>query len=129
MIYLEAAYPNAWVDTARLKLDAELTADELPKCPCSIVEQQELTSTSKHLDLKLPVLAVYAMQPDWETRTFDTRAPDWTPAAQAREFERGVPTAHVVRIPNATHEVYRSNRAQVLSEIRRFVRTLPPPKP
>ncbi|HXT16189.1 MAG TPA: alpha/beta hydrolase [Gemmatimonadaceae bacterium] len=129
LVYLDAAYPNAWIDTSRLKLDSGLTADDLPKCPCSPIEQAESEPTVKHFDLPLPVLAIYAMQPDWETRTFDSRAPDWTPAAQSREFERGVPTARVVRIPNATHEVYRSNQAHVLEEMRKFIRSLPPVKP
>lgn len=123
-VYLDAAYPNAWIDTGRVKLDADLTADDLPKCPCSIIEQSELTLKSKHFDLPLPVLAIYAMQPDWETRTFDSRAPDWTPAAQAREFERGVPTARVVRVPNATHEIYRSNQTEVVEEMRKFIAAL-----
>jgi pimeloyl-ACP methyl ester carboxylesterase len=129
LVYLEAAYPNAWIATSRLKLDTKLEQDELPKCPCSIIEQQELTTTAKHFDLPLPVLAIYAVQPDWTTRKFDSRAPEWTPELQAKEFERGVQTARVVRIANATHEIYRSNTAQVLEEIRRFIVSLPALKP
>lgn len=44
---------------------------------------------------------------------------------QAVAFERQVPSAHVVRIPNANHYVFRSNEAQVLSEIDTFIATLP----
>jgi len=43
----------------------------------------------------------------------------------ADAFARGVPTARVVRIPNADHYVYRSNEAQVIDEMRKFLKTLP----
>ncbi|HTE47375.1 MAG TPA: hypothetical protein VK636_19140 [Gemmatimonadaceae bacterium] len=44
----------------------------------------------------------------------------------AAAFERGVPGARVVRLPNADHFVFRSNEADVVREIRAFVDTLPP---
>ena len=47
--------------------------------------------------------------------------------AQIAAFERQVPSAHVVRIPRATHYVFRSNEADVLREVSTFIATLPPP--
>lgn len=44
---------------------------------------------------------------------------------QATAFERQVPAAHVVRIPNANHYVFNSNEADVLREMNAFVATLP----
>jgi pimeloyl-ACP methyl ester carboxylesterase len=44
---------------------------------------------------------------------------------QATAFERQVPTAHVVRIPNGQHYVFRSNEADVLREMNAFISTLP----
>ena len=44
---------------------------------------------------------------------------------QVAAFERQVPSAHVVRIPHATHYVFRSNEADVLREINTFIATLP----
>lgn len=44
---------------------------------------------------------------------------------QATAFERQVPSAHVVRIPNANHYVFRSNEADVLREMNAFIATLP----
>jgi len=44
---------------------------------------------------------------------------------QATAFERQVPSAHVVRIPNANHYVFRSNEADVLREMNTFIATLP----
>ncbi|MGH7619781.1 MAG: alpha/beta fold hydrolase [Gemmatimonadaceae bacterium] len=127
LVYLDAAYPYAYVDSARDTLRTD--ADDWLKCPCSIVEQMERADTYHVHLIPVPVLAIYAMKPDWDTRSYDDRTPDWTPAQQAREFERGVPTARVVRIPNARHDVFRSNETQVLSEMRAFIATLPPMKP
>jgi pimeloyl-ACP methyl ester carboxylesterase len=45
--------------------------------------------------------------------------------AQIAVFERQVPSAHVVRIPHATHYVFRSNEADVLREVNTFIATLP----
>jgi len=44
---------------------------------------------------------------------------------QVAAFERQVPSAHVVRIPHATHYVFRSNEADVLREVNTFIATLP----
>ena len=41
--------------------------------------------------------------------------------AQARAFEAGVPSARVVRIPNANHFLFLSNEADVLHEMRAFL--------
>jgi len=43
---------------------------------------------------------------------------------QAKAIEEAVPTAHVVRIPNANHYVYLSNQAEVLREMRAFISKL-----
>jgi pimeloyl-ACP methyl ester carboxylesterase len=45
--------------------------------------------------------------------------------AQIAVFERQTPSAHVVRIPHATHYVFRSNEADVLREVNTFIATLP----
>ena len=44
---------------------------------------------------------------------------------QILAFERQVPSAHVIRIPHATHYVFRSNEADVLHEMNTFIATLP----
>jgi pimeloyl-ACP methyl ester carboxylesterase len=45
--------------------------------------------------------------------------------AEIKAFEAGVPSARVVRIPNASHAIYRSNEADVIREIRAFTAALP----
>ncbi|HEX9580854.1 MAG TPA: hypothetical protein VF970_07085, partial [Gemmatimonadales bacterium] len=44
---------------------------------------------------------------------------------QLNAFERGIPSARVVRLPHANHYVFRSNEADVLREIRAFIAGLP----
>ena len=45
--------------------------------------------------------------------------------AQVGAFERGLPSAKVVRLPGADHFVFRSNEADVLREMNAFLGTLP----
>lgn len=44
---------------------------------------------------------------------------------KAKAFETQVPTAHVVRIPHASHYIFRSNEEEVLREMNAFLSTLP----
>ena len=44
---------------------------------------------------------------------------------QAKAFETQVPAAHVVRIPHASHYVFRSNEEDVLREMNAFISALP----
>jgi non-heme chloroperoxidase len=44
---------------------------------------------------------------------------------QAKAFETQVPGAHVVRIPHASHHVFRSNEEDVLREMNAFISALP----
>ncbi|MGH8143427.1 MAG: alpha/beta hydrolase [Steroidobacteraceae bacterium] len=43
---------------------------------------------------------------------------------QAAAFERGLPSAHIVRLPHASHYIFRSNEADVLREMNAFVAAL-----
>jgi len=44
--------------------------------------------------------------------------------AWADNFKRGVPSAHILMIPNADHYVYLSNEAQVVTEMNAFLASL-----
>jgi non-heme chloroperoxidase len=44
---------------------------------------------------------------------------------QAKAFETQVPSAHVVRIPHASHYVFRSNEQEVLQKMDAFISALP----
>jgi non-heme chloroperoxidase len=45
--------------------------------------------------------------------------------AQADAFAAGVPSAHVVRLPNTDHYVFRSNETEVIREMNTFLERLP----
>jgi non-heme chloroperoxidase len=44
---------------------------------------------------------------------------------QVKAFETQVPSAHIVRMPHASHYIYRSNEEQVLKEMDTFISALP----
>lgn len=78
--------------------------------------------------IRAPVLAIYALPHRPPQRLVGDSAAmerwrasqaEWP--AQAEAFERGVPGARVVRIPNADHAVFESHAEDVLREIRRFI--------
>ncbi len=86
----------------------------------------------RYTEIRAPVLAIYAlphrMPP--QVAADPKGAAIWLAAqaewpAQAEAFERGVPTARVVRLPNADHAVFQSNPSDVLREIRAFIAGLP----
>ena len=91
----------------------------------------------KYTELRVPILAIFASPhylgpwiheyPDVE-KGFPTM--DVATEAQAMAFEKGVPTARVVRLPNAHHYLFFSNEADVLREMRAFLKDLDdPPNP
>ena len=87
----------------------------------------------KYTSIPVPVLAILACPHDWshffpndpERRAARLAADTAACSARAESFARGVPTARVVRIPNADHYVHRSNEAQVIDEMKKFLNTLP----
>jgi pimeloyl-ACP methyl ester carboxylesterase len=93
-----------------------------------------LEGGQKYTQIRVPVLAIFAvphLPPDpviakdpAKLAAFDARD-EATTGAQAKAFEAGVPTAHVVRLPHANHYVFLSNEADVLREINAFVGGLP----
>ena len=46
---------------------------------------------------------------------------------QAAAFQAGVPSARVVRMENAGHDIFQSNESEVLREIGDFTQGLPKP--
>jgi non-heme chloroperoxidase len=91
-----------------------------------------LAGTQKYSRIPLPALAIYALPHDLNGSPLDAaqRAvyearDEITTGAQAKAFEKGVPSARVVRLPHARHFVFRSNEADVLREMNAFIAGLP----
>jgi len=88
----------------------------------------------KYSSIRVPVLAIYACPHNFD---FD-RALRSDPALKARvvaedafvtsrqadAFAAGVPTAHIVRLANADHYVFRSNATDVIREMNAFLGNL-----
>jgi pimeloyl-ACP methyl ester carboxylesterase len=87
----------------------------------------------KFTTIKGPVLAIFAdphepgnlFKDNPKARAAFIAANNKNTEQQAVAFERQVPSAHVVRIPNANHYVFLSNEADVLREMNAFIATLP----
>ena len=87
----------------------------------------------KYTHIPVPILAIYALPPNFEDlpcgdpaerAAFEARIAV-TNEAQAKAFEAGVPSARVVRLPRAQHEVFFSNEDDVLREMNAFIGSLP----
>jgi len=92
----------------------------------------------KYTALSVPVLAIFAL-PHSLGDLGDPEALSKNPGAaaeaeaadikrvgsQADALERGVPSAHVVRIAHAEHFIFKSNEAEVQREMERFLARLP----
>jgi pimeloyl-ACP methyl ester carboxylesterase len=104
-----------------------------PLPPRSPIQAALNFGVEKYTSIPVPVLAIFACPHDWshffpndpERRAMRLAADTAGCSARAESFARGVPTARVVRIPNADHYVYRSNEAQVIDEMKKFLSTLP----
>ena len=99
----------------------------------SIAGQAVLAGQQKYTDIRVPILALFVVPHDLGPFFKDDPAAraameaiDATRAgSQAKAFEIGLPSAHVVRLPNADHYVFRSNEADVLREMNAFLGGLP----
>jgi non-heme chloroperoxidase len=92
-----------------------------------------LEGQHKYTDIHVSCLAIFAVPHD--PNSFPPMSPEMLAAAKARDlestsaqakaFESGVPSARVVRLPNASHFVFRSNETDVLREMNTFIASLP----
>ena len=67
----------------------------------------------RYTNLRAPILAIYAVD--------NGHLAD----EQIAAFEKGNPSALIVRLPRANHYVYLSNEADVLRLTRNFIKSLP----
>lgn len=87
----------------------------------------------KYTDVHVPVLAFFAVphdlgpafQGDPAARAAEEASDMARTGAQADAFEKGIPSAHVVRLPHANHYVFLSNETDVLHEMNAFIGSLP----
>lgn len=134
LIYLDAGYSYAYYDRSRgdLQKKPELSAARSAE-PATVppITQAIVAGMQKYTEIRVPVLAIYALPhasgkpfPDDAARAAADAEDEATTGAQAKAFESGVPSARVVRLPHANHYVFLSNEADVLREIHAFVGNL-----
>jgi pimeloyl-ACP methyl ester carboxylesterase len=111
-----------------------LAGDPVPQQPAaqvSPITQAIMAGMQKYTDIRVPVLAIFAVphatgqvfKDDAERTAADARD-EATAGAQAKAFESGVPSARVVRLPHANHFVFISNEDDVLHEMNAFLSNL-----
>jgi non-heme chloroperoxidase len=92
-----------------------------------------LAGVHKYIDISAPILAIFAIPHDpgpWVNNNADAKtreaiaAFDVAAEKQAKAFEDGLPSARVMRLPHAAHEIFLSNEADVLREMRAFLASL-----
>jgi non-heme chloroperoxidase len=92
-----------------------------------------LAGQQEYTDIRVPVLAIFAVphdlgstfQNDPAARTALEAFDVAHTTEQANAFEKGIPSAHVVRLAHASHFVFISNEADVLREMNVFISSLP----
>jgi pimeloyl-ACP methyl ester carboxylesterase len=98
------------------------------------VMQSVLGGEQRYSELRAPILALCAVPQNLGPPVERSHDPAVVAAREQWQvlkekmltaFERGVPSARVVRIP-ASHYLFISNQRQVLLQIRQFLSTLPP---
>jgi non-heme chloroperoxidase len=100
-----------------------------PEAGSSILKASEHYTTP----IRLPILAIMGypqnkgpnFHADTPKNIAAAAAADANQARQIDAFERGQPTARVIRITNANHYLFISNKPQVLVEMNKFLATLP----
>jgi non-heme chloroperoxidase len=96
------------------------------------ITQAIMAGMQKYTEIKVPVLAIYAVphatgQPfkDDAARAAADARDEAATGAQAKAFENGIPSAKVIRLPHANHYVFFSNEPDVLREMNAFLSKLP----
>lgn len=109
-------------------MPAPPTGTQMPLADSAVMGGEQ-----KYTDVRVPVLAFFAVPHDMgpafqgdPVARAAAEASDLARAgAQADAFEKGIPSARVVRLPHANHYVFLSNEADVLGEMNAFIGRLP----
>jgi non-heme chloroperoxidase len=132
---VNVSLPRFEKDLARYKkqlLGMPENAPGPPDTPAVQINAAILKGFQIYRGVRCPVLAIFAdphaLPPEDRSdpaKRASTIAEDQARTSeQADAFQAGNPSARVVRLPNASHFVFRSNEADVLREMNSFIATL-----
>jgi non-heme chloroperoxidase len=112
LVYLDAAYSYAFYSPGVEPFPA------LPATPTPDVPGAIMGGTQRYTKIPAPILAIYALP---HAGAMPDAVAEQKAEAFAKAFEQGLPGARVLRIPNASHFVFRSHEADVLREMNAFI--------
>lgn len=88
-----------------------------------------MRGSQKYTEIRASVLATYALEPVNDPEGSPARvaveARNQMKRDQAAAFQAGLPSARVVQLESASHDVFVSNESDVLREMDEFIKTLP----
>jgi non-heme chloroperoxidase len=119
LIYLDAGYVYAYAAPGAEPMTP-------PPGTASPVVEAIHAGMQRYHTIPVPILAIYAVPsrlPESASAEDRERSAELDKAklAQASAFEKGLPSARVVRLPNAGHVIFRTNEADVLREMHAFI--------
>jgi len=78
--------------------------------PAPPIAREVNAGLQRYTRIPVPILGIFREVPGWK---------------QSDAFEKGVPSARVVRLAHASHKIFLSNEADVLREMNAFINGLP----
>jgi pimeloyl-ACP methyl ester carboxylesterase len=91
-----------------------------------------VTNTRKYTKIPVPILAIFAVPHDLsrvykdpQVRAAEEAKDAMITGKQADAFEAGLPSAHVIRIAHADHDIFISNETDVIGDMNQFMDHLP----
>jgi len=138
----EKQFLNDMLDsTSRFEKDLQQMTTEtenMPASPSPLPSRPPIIAAiqfgeQKYTKIDTPILAIFAVPHNFDAafknnpagKAAMVAADSARASAQANAFEAGLPSAHVVRLPNASHYVFKSNEADVMREMNTFLAKLP----
>jgi pimeloyl-ACP methyl ester carboxylesterase len=129
---LQTTLPQVVRDLEQQLKTAQVMPAAMIPARMSAVDSAVMAGEQEYADIRGPILAIFsvphdlgpAFQNDSAARAAAEAGDLARTGAQADAFEKGVPSARVVRLPHASHYVFLSNETDVLREMNAFLASL-----
>jgi non-heme chloroperoxidase len=124
LVYLDAGWPFAYVPTPKAHpqpLEYWLATLDKSSDPADEIEFAIDRGEQSYTSIRCPVLAIYAFP-----HPHDSEKNQKAELKQIDAFHSGIPGAQVVKLPNASHYLFRSNQSDVIREMNSFMARLQP---